>query len=160
MSIENPTQEQLLIDLYQLVQKLQSLDSEFKYSLIFDLRGGGSVESQKSDGAIGRCFNFESIEAGIWTIHGAIDAIKDRLNADANRKKFFDKVATYGGAIVSSNECTTLEIADARAGDRFFIDGDGFGFVWRTNHWLKTREEAFEQLRDRELEELREKAKS
>lgn len=157
--MENPTQEQILIDLHQLVQELQFLDKESQYSLIFDLRGGGSVTSQKSDGAIGHCFNFENIESGTWMVQGAIDAIKDRLNADDNRKKLFDKVATYGGAIVSSNECSSLEITDAREGDRFFVDGDGYGFVWRTNDWLKTREEAFQRLREQELEELRQKSR-
>lgn len=153
--MENPTQERLLIDLHQLAQELQSLDPECKYSLAFDLCGGGILETQKSDGTISHTFPFKDIESGIWLIQGAIDALKNNLNADENRKKLFNKLVTYGGAIVSSNECSSLEISEARSGDRFFVDGDGYGFVWRTSDWLKTREEAFHQLRDRELEELR-----
>lgn len=41
-----------------------------------------------------------------------------------------------GGAIVSSNDCSPMEIADARATDRFWVDENGFGFVWRSPEWL------------------------
>jgi hypothetical protein len=50
-----------------------------------------------------------------------------------------------GGAIVSSNDCSEIEIADARATSRFAVDEDGFGFVLRSKEWLdlqKAREEA------------------
>lgn len=48
-----------------------------------------------------------------------------------------------GGAIVSSNECSEIEISNARVTDRFFVDNDGYGYVWRTPEWLKTREDFY-----------------
>ena len=63
-----------------------------------------------------------------------------------NAQNFLEKLRD-GGAIVSSNECSELEIANARTTDRFFVDDDGFGYVWRTPEWLKTREEAYRTSR-------------
>jgi hypothetical protein len=37
----------------------------------------------------------------------------------------------FGGQIVSSSFCSALEIAEARAYRRFFVDGDGHGYVYR-----------------------------
>ncbi|MCK9587968.1 MAG: hypothetical protein WC069_06405 [Candidatus Shapirobacteria bacterium] len=50
--------------------------------------------------------------------------------------QFLKQLATNGGAIVSSNSCSEMEIADAKATDRFFVDEEGFGFVWRSEDWL------------------------
>jgi hypothetical protein len=36
-----------------------------------------------------------------------------------------------GGVLVSSKDCSPEEIALATARDRFVVDGDGFGYVWR-----------------------------
>lgn len=57
-------------------------------------------------------------------------------------KEFLEKLRS-GGAIVSSNECSQMELADANITGRFFIDEDGYGYVWRTPEWLKTREDAY-----------------
>lgn len=48
-----------------------------------------------------------------------------------------------GGAIISSGECSEIEIADAQATCRFAARGDGVGFVRRHREWLalqKSRE--------------------
>lgn len=41
-----------------------------------------------------------------------------------------------GGAIVSSNDCHEIEIANARSCGRFAVDEDGLGFVRRPKEWL------------------------
>lgn len=46
------------------------------------------------------------------------------------------KLITDGGAIVSSNECSEMEIANAQATGRFAVDAEGFGYVRRTKEWL------------------------
>lgn len=51
-------------------------------------------------------------------------------------KKLFDKLASEGGCIVSSNECTEMEIADANIRGDFFVDDEGLGYVRRTQKWL------------------------
>jgi hypothetical protein len=37
-----------------------------------------------------------------------------------------------GGMIVSSSECTEVEIREARAYGRFFVNEKGYGFVYFT----------------------------
>lgn len=61
--------------------------------------------------------------------------------------RFLEKLAQWGGAIVSSNECSEIELADARLTDRLFVDANEYGYVWRTAEWLKTREEAYHSQR-------------
>jgi len=48
--------------------------------------------------------------------------------------QFLQKLALEGGdkaVIISSNDCTPMEIAFARAEDRFYVNDEGFGFVLR-----------------------------
>ena len=60
-------------------------------------------------------------------------------------------LASKGGAIVSSNDCSHIEIADARANGRMFVREDGLGFVLRHPEWLadviRRREEHGDILR-------------
>lgn len=51
--------------------------------------------------------------------------------------QLFDKLRTSGGCIVSSGDCSTLEIADAQARGDFTADAEGFGFVLRPHAWLQ-----------------------
>ncbi|MBL1176935.1 hypothetical protein [Pantanalinema sp. GBBB05] len=60
----------------------------------------------------------------------------------SNAGDFLKKVRE-GGAIVCSGECSEVEIANAQATNRWFVDEDGFGYVWRTGEWLDSREKAF-----------------
>ena len=53
-------------------------------------------------------------------------------------KDLFDKIASIGGCIVSANECTEIEIADARLRSDFYVDENGLGYVRRTQEWLDT----------------------
>ena len=51
--------------------------------------------------------------------------------------QLFSKLKTDGGCIVSSGDCSTMEIADAQARGDFTVDEDGFGFVLRPHAWLQ-----------------------
>lgn len=57
---------------------------------------------------------------------------RDIQNADALLKRLVE----YGGAVVSSGECTEMEIADARARGDFYVDDKGLGYVRRLQIWL------------------------
>ena len=46
-------------------------------------------------------------------------------------EKLFKKLAYEGGTIVSSAECSEIEIAEARCCDRMFVDEGGLGYIWR-----------------------------
>lgn len=50
---------------------------------------------------------------------------------------FLRRLATERGAIVSSGDCDHMEIANARATGRFWVDADGLGYVLRTKEWLQ-----------------------
>lgn len=50
--------------------------------------------------------------------------------------QLIDQLVTEGGAIVSSGECSEMEIADAQATGRFSVREDGTGFVRRYAEWL------------------------
>jgi hypothetical protein len=45
-------------------------------------------------------------------------------------KELFELLIQNGGQIVSSNNCSTFEINQARASDRMFVDENSFGFIW------------------------------
>ena len=46
------------------------------------------------------------------------------------------QLARDGGAIVTTAECSAMEIADARATLRMAVDEDGIGYVRRYPEWL------------------------
>jgi hypothetical protein len=50
--------------------------------------------------------------------------------------ELINDLLTKGGAIVGSQHCTLLEIADAKVTNRFCILADGCGLVRRTKDWL------------------------
>lgn len=45
-------------------------------------------------------------------------------------KELFEKLKMNKGKIVSSASCTNLEIAEARACNRMFVDDEGCGFIY------------------------------
>ena len=51
--------------------------------------------------------------------------------------QLFDKLKSNGGCIVSSGDCSTMEIADAQARGDFTADDGGFGYVLRPHAWLQ-----------------------
>lgn len=61
-------------------------------------------------------------------------ALKD-LSARSACYNFLADLLENGGAIVSSNDCSVMEIADAQARGRF-LNVDSFGFVRRPKKWL------------------------
>lgn len=53
---------------------------------------------------------------------------------------FLDQLVEKGGAIVSSNEASIMEIADARATDRIYIrEEDSLGFIRRPQEWINKK---------------------
>lgn len=46
------------------------------------------------------------------------------------------RLVENGGAIVSSGDCSELEIADARVRGDFYVDDAGLGYVLRMKKWL------------------------
>lgn len=52
-------------------------------------------------------------------------------------KDFLERLAESGGVIVSSNECTSLEITHARAEGHFLSLDNGLGFVIRPQAWVE-----------------------
>lgn len=50
--------------------------------------------------------------------------------------QLIDQLVTDGGAIVSSGDCSEIEIANAKATGRFTVRDDGMGFVRRSKEWL------------------------
>lgn len=50
--------------------------------------------------------------------------------------QLIDQLAREGGALVSSNDCSEMEIADAQATGRFSVTDAGLGFVLRSKEWL------------------------
>lgn len=51
-------------------------------------------------------------------------------------KQILEQLVNEGGAIVTSNECSEMEIADARATGRMTVDENGIGYVRRYREWL------------------------
>lgn len=47
-----------------------------------------------------------------------------------NEKEFLNLLAYLGGSIVSSNNCTEIEISTAREEHRMLVDEDGMGFIY------------------------------
>lgn len=46
----------------------------------------------------------------------------------------FLQLLNDGGAIISSNECTPGEIAEAQADGRFYADSEGYGYIYDPLH--------------------------
>ena len=65
------------------------------------------------------------------------DALNElQTNTAMTTSQLIDQLVTQGGAIVSSGECSEMEIANAQATGRFSVRDDGMGFVRRTSEWL------------------------
>lgn len=56
-----------------------------------------------------------------------------------------EALVTERGALVSSGDCSTIEIADARLHGRLFVREDGIGFVLRMKEWLVKAEKAISE---------------
>jgi hypothetical protein len=52
------------------------------------------------------------------------------------------------GAIVSSADCSEMEITFARSEGRFYVDNAGFGFVLRMREWRANAEAALADVAD------------
>lgn len=59
------------------------------------------------------------------------------------------ELAECGGALVSSDSCHEIEIAQAQASGCFAVDDFGHGFVLRSSEWLQSRDLAFDTCKGR-----------
>lgn len=72
-------------------------------------------------------------------------------SAQQEALKFLQRLASeQNGAIVSSNACSEMEIANARATDRFFVDNEGLGYVLRTHKWRILAEDAIHNFANKD----------
>ena len=70
--------------------------------------------------------------------------------AQQDALKFIQRLASEDGAIVSSGFCGALEIANAQATNRFFVDHEGLGYVLRLKRWRQMAETAIHDTHIRE----------
>lgn len=56
--------------------------------------------------------------------------VSEAVPAGVTADSFLKVLGKHGGAIVSSNDCSTDEIAIARQENRFYVDADSYGYVW------------------------------
>lgn len=55
-----------------------------------------------------------------------------------NPDQLIQQLVKHGGAIVSSNDCSPIEIANAQACGRFAVEPEtGLGFTRRPKEWLE-----------------------
>ncbi len=73
--------------------------------------------------------------------------------------ELFDDLADKGGAIVSSDACSMIEIQDAQNTGRWCVLDSGLAFVRREQRWLESREQAYHDGQDN-VAYLREAAQS
>jgi len=62
-----------------------------------------------------------------------------------------EQLVEQGGAIVTSQECSIIEIADAQATGRWAVDDEGIGYVRRYREWLDRHKTCESKVR-RQLE--------
>lgn len=77
-----------------------------------------------------------------------VDLPNYQPNANMTTDQLIQQLVTEGGAIVTSGECSEMEIADAQATGRFSVREDGIGFVRRYAEWLALQLEREEAGRD------------
>lgn len=133
-----------LVRLYELAAEFNSLDPSFAYSLVLDLEKGGgrltkSCTTQKGAEA-SIVMSWENIAQGVEKIQGTLDTFRNHLSKE--KESFFKKIRS-GGAIVSTKSCSEQELIAARITNRFFVDEDGFEYVWHPQDWLNVREKAY-----------------
>ena len=64
--------------------------------------------------------------------------------------EFMKRLSVERGAIVSSADCSEMEIAFARSENRFYVDGDSLGYVLRPEKCRKLAETALHSTSTKE----------
>lgn len=82
--------------------------------------------------------------------------IQSRPATNEMPSKLIDQLVTEGGAIVTSDECSEMEIADAQATGRFSVREDGIGFVRRYAEWLALQRASIIPKLDEKIKSSRE----
>lgn len=62
-------------------------------------------------------------------------------------QKLLNLLAEKSGFIMSSNDCSVLEIANARANDTMFVDENGFGFIWFPYNYLPSQHQINDKVK-------------
>lgn len=121
-----------LVRLHELASRINKLDRSGEDSLVFDLSDGGGrlIRHHRSQkGGVGSIVTtWKDLGEGVEKLRGVLDGTLDYLAAEKER---FYKKLRGGGAIVAANSCTEEEIAIAKKVDRFFVDEEGFGCIYR-----------------------------
>ncbi len=55
-------------------------------------------------------------------------------------KRMLEDLAVRGGCIVSTADCSELEITNAKQRGDLWVDGDGQGYIHRLPSWLKAHD--------------------
>ena len=58
-----------------------------------------------------------------------------------NTQQLLDRLVRDGGAIVSSDSCSVLEIRMAQGYNRFATNEEGMGFVLKSKEWVEMANE-------------------
>jgi len=117
-----------MTDLQNIANRLRSLASEM-IDLGFSMNSSGGFSDLAVRGV-------ELMEAGT-VVNSWVDGIAEASCEATEMEKLVNDLAKQGGVIVSSNDCSEMEIADAHATGRFAVLPDGMGFVRRTREWLE-----------------------
>lgn len=67
---------------------------------------------------------------------------------------FNKRLIEEGGSVVCSSSCTLLEVAEAKACKRFYVDEHGFGFVYFPPQQAYTRKELIQAMTEYNTEVL------
>lgn len=65
--------------------------------------------------------------------------------------QLINDLAHKGGALVSSGDCSEMEILFAQREDRFSVYDNGFGFVRRSKEWVALQKHREAEARSRDL---------
>lgn len=69
-----------------------------------------------------------------------LDFFDERDTTGLKGLSFMSRLASEGGCIVSTADCSVMEIANATERGDFFADGDNLGYIRRIPEWLGKRD--------------------
>lgn len=117
-----------MTDLQNTANRLRALASEM-IDLGFSMNSSGGFSDLAVRGVV-------LMEAGV-SVNSWVERMDELSCEIPAMEKLVNDLTQHGGAIVPSNDCSEMEIADARATGRFAVLPDGMGFVRRTREWLE-----------------------
>ena len=102
----------------------------------FTVTGESACASPENfDAEIGEKIAFDNAKDKIWMLEGYL--LKEKLSKvsadEVTMKYLLEKMATDGGSIVSSANCSEFEISEARARGDLYVDENNLGYVRRVH---------------------------